>query len=149
MRRLSWIGGFAVLVTASAALAATLPSLAGYAFVGSMTVTDKSSPIAGLHHFYANATAKRALAGNARFPKGAEFRGRLYEIEQTEFGIVAGAVKATTVMKKDPAATDTGGWLFSVVLPDGTKPNVDVKTACFACHEKAKFNDFVFSRRLD
>jgi hypothetical protein len=148
MKRILVAATLAASLVATAAVAATLPSLARFSYVGSLTVTDKSSPIAGVHHFYANATAKKALAKGGPFPAGAEFRGRLYEAEQNEFGVVAGRIKATTVMKKDPAAADTGGWAFSVVTPDGKSPKLDVKTACFQCHQKAQATDFVFSRAL-
>jgi hypothetical protein len=149
VKRFALVGFVAVVVGTSVTFAATLPSLRDFSYVGSLTVTDTSSPIAGLHHFFANAVAKKALWGGGPYPKGAEFRGRLYEVEQNEFGIIAGKLKATTVMRKDPAEKDTGGWLFSVVTPDGKTAKLDVKTACFTCHQKAKDRDFVFSRSLD
>ena len=51
-------------------------------------------------------------------------------------------------MKKDPAATETGGWIFAAFAPDGKKVEKDVKKDCFTCHTAVKDSDYVFSKPL-
>jgi cytochrome P460 len=140
----------ALMALPTAAAELSLPKDAGsYRHVGSFIISDKNSPLFGIHHFYLNKTGEAAFEKGTAYPTGTIFIGRVYEAETTPDGALnEGKMLFQTYMKKDPSAKDTGGWIFAAFTPDGKQIPKDPKTDCFACHTPAKDSDYVFSKPL-
>ncbi|HHO47504.1 MAG TPA: hypothetical protein ENN06_03465 [Desulfobacteraceae bacterium] len=83
------------------------------------------------------------------YPEGTIFLGTVYKVEQDGELYNEGSGAVYTMMKKDPAAEETGGWLFASFTPDGKPVEQDVKTGCFSCHQPLKDRDHVFSSPLN
>ena len=142
------------------AIAADLqvPYRAGYRnwhHVKSMVIV-KGHPLyeafGGVHHLYAN---PKAVAGykSGKFPDGAIIVFDLLEAKSADNAVIEGARKVVGVMHKDAKKfTATGGWGFEG-FGGGDKTNRVVRdnaaSACFACHEPQKGQDYVFSRLRD
>jgi hypothetical protein len=142
------------------AIAADLqvPYPAGYRdwhHVKSMVI-DKGHPLyeafGGIHHLYAN---PKAVAGykSGKFPDGAVIVFDLLEAKSADSAVTEGARKVVGVMHKNAKKyAATGGWGFEG-FGGGDKANRVVRdnaaSACFACHEPQKSQDYVFSRLRD
>ena len=106
----------------------------------------------GVHHLYAN---PKAVAGykSGKFPDGAIIVFDLLEAKSADNAVIEGARKVVGVMHKDAKKfIATGGWGFEG-FGGGDKTNRVVRdnaaSACFACHEPQKGQDYVFSRLRD
>ena len=106
----------------------------------------------GVHHLYAN---PKAVAGykSGKFPDGAIIVFDLLEAKSSDNAVTEGARKVVGVMHKDAKKfAATGGWGFEG-FGGGDKTNRVVRdnaaSACFACHEPQKGQDYVFSRLRD
>jgi len=144
-------------VTATAALAAEpeVPYPVGYRdwhHVKSMVI-EEGHPLfgafGGIHHLYAN---KQALEGYEaeRFPDGAVIVFDLLKAERANNTVTEGPRKVVGVMHKDEKKyAATGGWGFEGFGngdPDNRVVGSDAATACFACHQPQKDQDYTFSR---
>jgi hypothetical protein len=125
--------------------------LSGYRHIHSLVINDKESPLFGFHHFYINETGWETFKNQGPFPypEGTIFLGAVYKVEQDGELYNEGSGAVYTIMKKDSAAEETGGWLFASFTPDGKPVEQDVKTACFSCHQPLKDRDHVFSSPLN
>ncbi|MDD3618228.1 MAG: cytochrome P460 family protein [Desulfobulbaceae bacterium] len=125
--------------------------LTGYRHIHSLVINDKESPLFGFHHFYINETGWETFKNQGPFPypEGTIFLGAVYKVEQDGELYNEGSGAVYTMMKKDPAAAETGGWLFASFTPDGKPVEQDVKTGCFSCHQPLKDRDHVFSSPLN
>lgn len=149
----------AVLVATGALLqvaraADSVPYPAGYrdwTHVKSMVIQDGHplyDSFGGIHHLYAN---EKALQGyrTGRFPDGAVIVFDLLAAVGADNAITEGPRKVVGVMHKDSRRyASTGGWGFEGFAGDSTSERVvgdQAATACFACHEARKANDYVFS----
>ncbi len=149
--------GFFVLALVSPALAAS-PGVeypTGYrqwAHVKSMVIFSDKNPLfaqfGGMHHIYANADAMRAFTKGGTFPDGSVIVFDLLEAKEEDGAYVAHDRKLVGVMRKDRAKYKaTGGWGFEGFKGDSHEDRMvkDANAECFACHQKQKDNDFVFS----
>lgn len=130
----------------------SLPNdFSGYRHIHSLVINDKQSPLFGFHHFYVNEAGWEIFANQGPFPypKGTIFLGAVYKVEQDGMHYNEGSAAAYTIMQKDPAAEETGGWLFGTFGPDGKLVEQDVHEACFSCHAPFKDQDYVFSSPLE
>jgi len=126
-----------------------------WAFVKSMVIYSDKHPLfaefGGLHHVYANAEAMRALVKGGTFPDGSVLVLDLHEAKDENGAWVEGSRKLVGVMEKDRARFKaTGGWGFEA-FKGGSQTErtvTDASAQCFACHQKQKDNDFVFSGYL-
>ena len=126
-----------------------------WAFVKSMVIYSDKHPLfaefGGLHHVYANAEAMRALVKGGTFPDGSVLVLDLLEAKDESGAWVEGSRKLVGVMEKDRARFKaTGGWGFEA-FKGGSQTErtvTDASAQCFACHQKQKDNDFVFSGYL-
>lgn len=125
--------------------------LSGYRHIHSLMINDRESPLFGFHHFYINETGWETFKNQGPFPypEGTVFLGAVYQVEQDGELYNEGSGAVYTMMKKDPAAEETGGWQFATFTPDGKPVEQDVKTVCFSCHEPLKDRDHVFSSPLN
>jgi hypothetical protein len=102
----------------------------------------------GLHHLYAN---DRALEGyrSGRFPDGAVIVFDLLTAVSAGSAVTEGPRKVLGVMHKDSKRyPKTGGWGFEGFVGDSHSERAvagNATTACFACHEARRPNDYVFS----
>jgi hypothetical protein len=106
------------------------------------------NPFAGIHHVYANDTARAGLA-RGRFEAGSVLVFDLLEAVQGEHAITEGARKLVGVMVKDPKRfAATGGWGFEGFAGDSRERRLtdDGGQGCFDCHRQARERDFVFTR---
>jgi hypothetical protein len=119
----------------------------GYRHIHSLVINDKESPLYGFHHFYINETGWETFKNQGPFPypEGTIFLGAVYKVNQEGEQYNEGAGAVYTIMQKDPAAKETGGWLFGTFSPDGELLDQDVKKACFSCHQPLQDRDHVFS----
>lgn len=124
--------------------------LSGYRHIHSLVINDRESPLFGFHHFYINETGWETFRNQGPFPypEGTVFLGAVYQVNQDGELYNEGDGAVYTMMKKDPAASETGGWLFGSFTPDGRPVEQDVKTGCFSCHQPLQERDHVFSRPL-
>ena len=103
----------------------------------------------GIHHLYAN---KAALAGyrSGKFGDGSVIVFDLLEAKSADNTVQEGARKVLGVMRKDAKRyADTGGWGFEAFKGDSKTERVvgaKAASACFACHQSQKEQDFVFSK---
>lgn len=148
------------IVTATAALASEpeVPYPTGYRnwhHVKSMVIGEGHSLFAsfgGIHHIYAN---NKALKGyrSKEFPDGAVIIFDLLEAVRADNALTEGERKVVGVMHKDSKKfAATGGWGFEGFGGgDSTRRVVgkDAASACFACHQPQKNQDYTFSRLRD
>jgi hypothetical protein len=106
----------------------------------------------GIHHIYANDKALEGYRGT-QFPDGAVIIFDLLAAEHDENAVTEGARKVVGVMHKDSTKfAATGGWGFEGF--GGGDPNKRVvgdnaASACFACHQPQREQDYVFSQLRD
>jgi hypothetical protein len=102
----------------------------------------------GIHHLYAN---DKALQGyrTGKFPDGAVIVFDLLEANSADHAVTEGKRKVVGVMQRDAAKyAATGGWGFEGFAGDSKTERAvgaNAATACFACHQARKPNDYVFS----
>ncbi|MES9817854.1 MAG: cytochrome P460 family protein [Candidatus Thiodiazotropha sp.] len=150
----------ALWVTASVALAteSKVPYPTDYRnwhHVKSMVI-EEGHPLfnafGGIHHIYAN---DKALEGYRKglFPDGAVIIFDLLDTVRTDNTVTESRRKVLGVMHKDSTKfTATGGWGFEGFGGgDPTNRVVGDKaaSACFACHQPQKGQDYTFSQLRD
>lgn len=148
------------MMTTSVALvsAAEVPYPTGYRewhHIKSMVIEEGHPLFAsfgGIHHIYAN---ERALKGyrSKKFPDGAVIIFDLRDAVRADHAINEGQRKVVGVMHKDAKKfATTGGWGFEAFASgDPTRSIVgqNAASACFACHQPQKNQDYTFSRLRD
>lgn len=106
----------------------------------------------GIHHLYANDKAMKGYRGKS-FPDGSVIIFDLLEAKHDGNAVTEGARKVVGVMHKDSKKFKaTGGWGFEgFAAGDPAKRVVggNAVSACFACHEPQKAQDYTFSRLRD
>jgi hypothetical protein len=111
-----------------------------------------NSAFGGIHHIYAN---DKALEGyrQGHFPDGAVIIFDLLEVTHADNAITEGQRKVVGVMHKDAKQfAATGGWGFEGFGggdPTSRVVGKDAASACFACHQPQKGQDYTFSQRRD
>ena len=148
------------ITAATVALAAEpeVPYPAGYRdwhHVKSMVI-EEGHPLygafGGIHHLYANDKALEGYRSDT-FPDGAVIIFDLLEAVHDGNAVTEGARKVVGVMHKDAKKfAATGGWGFEGFGggdPTNRVVGVNAASACFACHQPLKEQDYVFSRLRD
>jgi hypothetical protein len=142
------------------ALAADLavPYPAGYRdwhHVKSMVINEGHplfEAFGGIHHLYANGKAMKGYKGG-KFPDGSVIVFDLLEAPSDGNAVTEGARKVVGVMHKDAKQFKaTGGWGFEGFGGGDPAKRVvgnNAATACFACHQPLKAQDYIFSRLRD
>ena len=106
----------------------------------------------GIHHLYANDKALEGYRSDT-FPDGAVIVFDLLAAVQDGNAITEGARKVVGVMHKDSKKfTATGGWGFEGFGggdPTSRVVGDNAASACFACHQPQKGQDYTFSRLRD
>jgi hypothetical protein len=106
----------------------------------------------GIHHIYANNKALEGYRSNT-FPDGAVIIFDLLEAEHDDNAVTEGDRKVVGVMHKDAKKfAATGGWGFEGFGggdPTNRVVGADAASACFACHQPQKDQDYTFSRLRD
>ncbi|HRC73062.1 MAG TPA: cytochrome P460 family protein [Candidatus Competibacter sp.] len=147
-------------ITATTALAAepAVPYPADYRdwhHVKSMVIKEGHplfSSFGGIHHIYAN---DKAMTGyrSEHFPDGSVIIFDLLEAMQDGNAVTEGARKVVGVMHKDSKEYKaTGGWGFEGFSGGDRAKRVvgnNAASACFACHQPQKAQDYTFSRLRD
>jgi len=148
------LGLFCTVVDQKAGADKAIPYPDGYrrwVHVGTTLVGPQSPFFAGsggIHHIYANAQALQGYE-TGHFPDGAVIVFDLLETKEADGLVLEGARKRLDVMVKDTQGfAATGGWGFERFSGDtATRLLTDEKrTQCFACHQKSKAQDYVFSK---
>ena len=102
----------------------------------------------GIHHIYAN---PKALDGyrTGRFPDGSVVVYNLLETTAANGLTLEGPARRVDVMVKDSQRyRETGGWGFARFKGDNRQDGAlgpEAQRSCFACHDKRKDHDAVFS----
>lgn len=103
----------------------------------------------GIHHLYANDAAMRGYRAG-RFPDGAILVFDLLDAVHEGNAISEGARKVVGVMHKDANKyAATGDWGFEGFGggdPDARVVGDNAASACFACHQPQRMQDYTFSR---
>ncbi|MCX8031518.1 MAG: cytochrome P460 family protein [Thermodesulfovibrionales bacterium] len=116
----------------------------------SMVIPDKSHDLYGFHHIYVNKTGLETLKKGGKYPQGTIFIGVFYDVvTEKDNSIHQGKKLFYVYMKKDKAATETGGWTYAVFDPNGKYLKKDVKTECYACHSTVKDSDYIFTKFIE
>ena len=106
----------------------------------------------GIHHLYANDKAMKGYRGK-EFPDGSVIIFDLLEAKRDGNAVTESARKVVGVMHKDSKKFKaTGGWGFEgFAAGDPAKRVVggNAASACFACHQPQKAQDYTFSRLRD
>jgi Cytochrome P460 len=103
----------------------------------------------GLHHIYAN---EKAMEGyrNGRFPDGSVIVADFLETRENAGVTTEGPRRRIDVMVKDSKRyAATGGWGFEQFRGDSQTDRMvtaEIAAKCFACHDKQKERDSVFSQ---
>jgi len=148
----------ATVTTTALAAEPTVPYPAGYRdwyHVKSMVIEEGHPLFAsfgGIHHIYANEEAMKGYRSEG-FPDGSviifDLLGAVYDAN----AVTEGTRKVVGVMHKDSKKFKaTGGWGFEGFGGgDQTKRVVgnNAESACFACHQPQKAQDYTFSRLRD
>lgn len=151
-------------ITAAAAATVTLaaepevPYPAGYRdwhHVKSMVI-EQGHPLygafGGIHHLYANDKALEGYRSDT-FPDGAVIIFDLLEAVHDGNAVTEGARKVVGVMQKDTGKfAATGGWGFEGFGggdPTNRVVGANAASACFACHQPQKAQDYTFSSLRD
>jgi hypothetical protein len=120
--------------------------------VKSMVIYSDKNPLyaqfGGIHHVYVNSEGWRALTKGGTFPDGAVLVFDLLEAKDADGAYTEGDRKLVAVMTKNRAQyRNTGGWGFEAFKGDSRTERIvtDPAAQCFACHQKQKDNDFLFS----
>ena len=123
----------------------------GWTHVKSQLI-NQSSPAfkhsGGLHHIYANPKAMEGYR-SGRFPDGSVIVAEFLHLQEADGVASEGARRRIDVMvKHGTRRAATGGWGFEQFRGDSQTERLvtaEVARTCFACHEKQKKSDFVFS----
>ena len=145
-------------VTSALAAGPEVPYPAGYRdwhHVKSMVI-EEGHPLygafGGIHHIYANDLALAGYRGDT-FPDGAVIIFDLLEAVHDGNAVTEGSRKVVGVMHKDASKfAATGGWGFEGFGggdPTNRVVGKNAASACFACHQPMKGQDFTFSRLRD
>jgi hypothetical protein len=136
----------------------TVPYPSGYRdwhHVKSMVINEGHplfEAFGGIHHLYANDKAIKGYRGS-KFPDGSVIVFDLLEAPSDGNAVTEGARKVLGVMHKDSKKFKaTGGWGFEGFGGGDRAKRVvgnNAATACFACHQPQKAQDYIFSRRRD
>ena len=106
----------------------------------------------GIHHLYANDKALEGYRSDT-FPDGAVIIFDLLEAVHDGHAVTEGDRKVVGVMHKDARKfAATGGWGFEGFGggdPANRVVGDDAASACFACHQPQKAQDYTFSRLRD
>ncbi|MBL8300876.1 MAG: cytochrome P460 family protein [Rhodanobacteraceae bacterium] len=106
----------------------------------------------GIHHLYANDKAMKGYRGES-FPEGSVIIFDLLEAVRDGNAVTEGARKVVGVMHKDSKKFKaTGGWGFEGFGGGDPAKRVvatNAASACFACHQPQKAQDYTFSRLRD
>lgn len=148
----------AVATTASLAAEPVVPYPQGYRdwhHVKSMVI-EEGHPLhasfGGIHHLYANDKAMKGYRGKG-FADGSIIIFDLLEAEHGGSTVTEGARKVVGVMHKNAKRYKaTGGWGFEGFAggdPAKRAVGANAASACFACHQPQKAQDYVFSRLRD
>lgn len=156
----AWVLSLICAAATSSALAADpqVPYPQGYRdwhHVKSMVI-EEGHPLfgafGGIHHLYANDKAMKGYRG-ARFPDGAVIIFDLLEAVRDGNAVTEGTRKVVGVMHKDSKKFKaTGGWGFEGFGGGDPAKRVvggNAASACFACHQPQKAQDYTFSRLRD
>ena len=148
------------ITAATVALAAEpeVPYPAGYRdwhHVKSMVI-EQGHPLydafGGIHHLYANDKALEGYRSDT-FPDGAVIIFDLLDAVHDGNAVTEGARKVVGVMHKDARKfAATGGWGFEGFGggdPTNRVVGANAASACFACHQPQKDQDYTFSRLRD
>lgn len=148
----------ATVTTAALAAEPTVPYPAGYRdwhHVKSMVINEGHPLFAsfgGIHHLYANDKAMKGYRGKT-FPDGSVIIFDLLEAVHEGNAVTEGARKVVGVMHKDSKKFKaTGGWGFEGFGGGDQAKRVvgnNAASACFACHQPQKAQDYTFSRLRD
>jgi hypothetical protein len=148
----------ATVATTALAADPTVPYPAGYRdwhHVKSMVINEGHPLFAsfgGIHHLYANDKAMKGYRGKI-FPDGSVIIFDLLEAVHDGNAVTEGARKVVGVMHKDSKKFKaTGGWGFEGFGGGDRAKRVvgnNVASACFACHQPQKAQDYTFSRLRD
>lgn len=148
------------IATATAALASepAVPYPTGYRdwhHVKSMVIGEGHPLFAsfgGIHHIYANDKALKGYRGK-KFPDGAVIIFDLLDAVQADNTLTEGPRKVVGVMHKNSKQfAATGGWGFEGFEAGDPARRVvgqNAASACFACHQPQKNQDYTFSRLRD
>jgi hypothetical protein len=144
----------AVTTLAIAATPAEVPYPANYrewTHVKSMVIEPGHAlhaTFGGIHHLYANGQAMQGYR-SGRFPDGAVIVFDLLEAQAADHTVTEGKRKVVGVMHHDAKKyAATGGWGFEGFVGDSRTQRAvgaNAATACFACHQARKPDDYVFS----
>jgi Cytochrome P460 len=106
----------------------------------------------GIHHVYANDKALEGYRSDV-FPDGAIIIFDLLEAVHDGNSVTEGGRKVVGVMHKDAEKfAATGGWGFEGFGggdPANRVVGDNAASACFACHQPQKGQDYTFSRLRD
>lgn len=106
----------------------------------------------GIHHIYANDKALRGYRSQ-KFPDGSVIIFDLREAVRSDHSLTEGLRKVVGVMHKDSKKfAATGGWGFEGFRghdPTQRMVRQNAASACFACHQPQKNQDYTFSRLID
>jgi hypothetical protein len=148
----------ATVTTTALAAEPTVPYPAGYRnwhHVKSMVINEGHPLFAsfgGIHHIYANDKAIKGYRGKL-FPDGSVVIFDLLEAVHDGNAVTEGARKVVGVMHKDSKRFKaTGGWGFEGFGGGDQAKRVvgnNAASACFACHQPQKAQDYTFSRLRD
>jgi hypothetical protein len=148
----------ATATTTALAADPAVPYPAGYRdwhHVKSMVINEGHplfEAFGGIHHLYANGKAMKGYKGG-KFPDGSVIVFDLLEAPSDGNAVTEGARKVVGVMHKDAKQFKaTGGWGFEGFGGGDPAKRVvgnNAATACFACHQPLKAQDYIFSRLRD
>lgn len=105
------------------------------------------NPFKGIHHIYANESAKDGYA-SGKFADGSVIVFDLLDYNHSGKTLTESSRKLIGVMEKnDKKFAQTGGWGFEAFSGDTEERIVsDGGVSCFGCHASQKSADFVFSK---
>jgi hypothetical protein len=148
----------ATATTTALAAEPTVPYPAGYRdwhHVKSMVINEGHplyEAFGGIHHLYANGKAMKGYK-SSKFPDGSVIVFDLLEAPSDGNTVTEGARKVVGVMHKDAKKFKaTGGWGFEGFGGGDPAKRVvgnNAASACFACHQPLKAQDYTFSRLRD
>jgi len=120
-----------------------------WVMVKSYVITPESKLFAdrgGIHHYFAN---DKAIEGyqTGKFPEGAIIVDEGMNIENAQGVTTESGLRSVDVMHKDAAFKASGGWGYGRFEGDSTIgiASPAIRSACTACHAKAKGGDHVYS----